>query len=193
MTRDDRPGEAEELAELFHRHANGLAGAVRGILGEGAAARELVPELLQEAFLRAWRARARGIEPENELAWIFLITMNLARDQRRRELRRGPRPSLEEVDPMELRSASPAPEAGLEQAETLAAARAAIRGLRDSEKEVFLLRTSAGLSFQEAARALDIPVGTAKTRMRAALIHLRRSLEQFAPGALRSQRARRAR
>ena len=62
---------------------------------------------------------------------------------------------------------------------------AAIHELKNSEKEVFLLRTSAGLSFEEAANALHIPVGTAKTRMRAALIHLRQSLKHFAPADIR--------
>ena len=82
---------------------------------------------------------------------------------------------------MELRATDPAPGAGIEQAETLAAARQAIHGLHSREKEVFLLRTSAGLSFEAAAEALGIPVGTAKTRMRSALINLRSSLKNFAP------------
>ena len=46
---------------------------------------------------------------------------------------------------------------------------------------MFLLRTSAGLSFEQAAHALRIPVGTAKTRMRAALIKLRKKLNDIAP------------
>ena len=82
---------------------------------------------------------------------------------------------------MELRSVEPAPETRLEQAEAVAAARDAIHALQTNEKDVFLLRTSAGLSFTEAAAALGIPVGTAKTRMRAALIHLRDKLKHFAP------------
>lgn len=85
---------------------------------------------------------------------------------------------------MELRTTEPAPGAGLEKAETLAAARAAIHELKNTEKEVFLLRTSAGLTFEEAAAALRIPVGTVKTRMRAALIHLRASLQHFAPAGI---------
>ena len=80
---------------------------------------------------------------------------------------------------MELRSKDPGPSALLEQSETVAAARLAIHELQGNEKEVFLMRTSAGLSFAATATALGIPVGTAKTRMRAALIHLRRSLKHL--------------
>ncbi len=179
MTRDDCPGQARapDLAELFREHANGLAGVVRGILGD----RSEAQEVLQDAFLRAWKAEGSGARPGNDVAWIFVITMNLAKDQRRKDMRRGPRQSLEEVNPMELRSVEPAPETRLEQAEAVAAARDAIHALQTNEKDVFLLRTSAGLSFTEAAAALGIPVGTAKTRMRAALIHLRDKLKHFAP------------
>jgi RNA polymerase sigma-70 factor (ECF subfamily) len=179
MTRDDRPeGPREhELAELFRTHANGLAGVVHGILGGQAETQEL----LQEGFLKAWQSLRRGFVPENPIAWLFVITMNLAKDARRAEMRRTPSQPLEETNPMELRSTAPAPDAQLSQAETLAAARAAIHDLNSSEKEVFLLRTSAGLSFEEAAQALRIPIGTAKTRMRAALIKLRTSLRHIAP------------
>lgn len=179
MTRDDRPDhpQHDDLVELFRTHGNGLAGAVHGILGH----RADTQEVLQEAFLKAWRALHEGVAPTNKVAWLFVITMNLSKDQRRQDMRRDPSQSIEEVNPMELRSVEPAPGAGMEQAETLAAARRAIHGLHSREKEVFLLRTSAGLSFEEAAEALSIPVGTAKTRMRSALQNLRSSLKNFAP------------
>ena len=82
---------------------------------------------------------------------------------------------------MELQSKEPAPAAGLERDEALAAARHAIHELEPKEREVFLLRTSAELSFQDTAEALSIPIGTAKTRMRAALARLRRSLWAHMP------------
>jgi RNA polymerase sigma-70 factor (ECF subfamily) len=147
-----------------------------------------VQEILQEAFLRAFRALQDGFAPRHPVAWIFVITMNLARDQRRKDQRRHGAggtgrtvQALEDVNPMELQSKEPAPSAGLEREEALAAARDAIHELKPAEREVFLLRTSAGLSFQEAAEALRIPIGTAKTRMRAALARLRRSLTAHMP------------
>jgi RNA polymerase sigma-70 factor (ECF subfamily) len=73
------------------------------------------------------------------------------------------------------------PRAQLERREALTAARSAIHALSEPEKEVFLLRTSGGLTFEAAAEALGIPVGTAKTRMRAALGRLRAALAAHAP------------
>lgn len=172
-----RPSESDlsaraDLARLFAGSANGLAGAVRGVLGHRAEAAEVI----QEAFLRALQALDAGSLPADPRAWIFVVTMNLAKDLRRRRMRRGPKPSLEEVNAMELRSLEPAPPAQVEHAETVALTRAAIQRLGDSEKEVLLLRISGELSFERIASALEIPVGTAKTRMRSALARLRQSL-----------------
>lgn len=77
----------------------------------------------------------------------------------------------------------PSPTAALEQSEAIARARVAIHALPDAEREVFLLRTSADLSFAATAEALQIPIGTAKTRMRRALRHLRSALRAHGPAA----------
>lgn len=179
MHRPDHP-TADELAELFREHANGLAGAVHGVLGP----RADTQEILQEAFLKAWQSVHKGVVPDNAVAWLFVITMNLARDARRKKRRAGPSQPIEETNPMELKSVEPGPAHQLAQSETMQEARAAIHQLKPAEREVFLLRTAAGLSFDDAARALSIPVGTAKTRMRAALTQLRSKLKHLAPQQL---------
>ena len=166
-----------DLAVLFRANTPGLAGAVRGILG----VRADVHEVLQEAFLRAWRAVEDGRRPSDPKAWIFVLTLNLARDELRRRRRRAPRTDIDEVDELRLQTTEPGPARRLEGAETLAAAREAIHALSGPEKEVFLLRASGELTFTAVAEALSIPVGTAKTRMRAALRELRARLARHAP------------
>jgi RNA polymerase sigma-70 factor, ECF subfamily len=169
------------LEALFQEHARGLSGAIRSILGRNAD----VGEVLQQAFLQALKWERRGRRAGDAVAWIFVLTMNVARDQLRRERRRARALPVQEVDPRELvamkgeESAGPRPR--LEHAEWLAAARRGIERLRDPEKEVFLLRVSAGRSFGAIAAMLAIPEGTAKTRMRSALQFLRRQLRAFAP------------
>lgn len=175
--RNRKPPSDADLAELFRDHASGLAGAVRGILGPKADHQEI----LQEAFLRAWKARANGVRAADPVAWVFVITLNLARDARRRTAGRGPEIELEEVNAVELRAKEPEPVARLASGEALAAAREAIYRLKEDEKEVFLLRVSAEQSFAAIASALDIPIGTAKSRMRAALRELRIHLKAFDP------------
>lgn len=166
-----------DLAALFREHSRGLAGAVRGVLGSGAD----VQEVLQEAFLKAWRALERDGCPQDPIAWVFVLTLNLARDVGRKASRRGPTRTLDEVDHVTLRATDPGPADRLLEGEALAAARAAIHTLSGPEREVFLLRTSGDLSFPAVADALGIPVGTAKTRMRSALRELRGRLADFAP------------
>ncbi len=176
-TEDHEPITAPHLADLFRDNAAGLAGAVRAVLGPGIDAQEL----LQDAFLKAWEAIRRGTQPKDPVAWVFVITMNLARDRRRSSQRRGTTPSLEEIPEVELQTPNANPAHDLESAEVLTAARSAILELEDTEKEVFLLRTSGELTFEATAEALDIPVGTAKSRMRSAPAKLRRDLSAFAP------------
>lgn len=149
-----------------------MAGAVRALLGPLVD----VQEVLQEAFLRAWQARSSFAKARDPRAWVFVLTMNLARDLRRKAGRRGQASSLAESGAMEMATRDAGPGDQAEQSEALILARAAIASLSESEKEVFLLRTSAGLSFEAVAQALAIPVGTAKSRMRAALQALRLEL-----------------
>ena len=168
------------LEALFLEHARGLSGAIRSILGRNADAKEV----LQQAFLQALQWERKGRRAGDAVAWIFVLTMNVARDCLRRERRRAHALPVKEVDPMNLTmtgedAAGPHPR--LEHAEWLAAARDGIERLRDPDKEVFLLRVSAGRSFAAIAETLAIPEGTAKTRMRSALQFLRRQLRAFAP------------
>jgi RNA polymerase sigma-70 factor (ECF subfamily) len=160
------------LAALFQTHRQGLAGAVRSVLGHTAD----VAEVLQDAFLKCWRTWQRGPAPDDPVAWIFVTTWHLAVDARRKRQRRPVHETLDEASTVHPLTHHPSPSHALEQREALALAQAAIERLADPEKQVFLLRMSAGLSFEAAAAALSIPVGTAKTRMRAALQKLRRSL-----------------
>lgn len=171
------PAHPFDLADLVRSHGPGLAGAVRGVLG----ARADVAEALQEVFLKGWKALERGTQPADPVAWIFVLTLNHARDLRRTRQRRGPGIDLDDVDAMHLASKRTGPDVALVEAETLGAARAAIARLREEQREVFLLRSSAGLTFDAIASALGIPVGTAKTRMRAALAALRQSLAAHSP------------
>lgn len=165
------------LAELFQAHRQGLAGAVRGVLGRDADC----GELLQESFLRCWRSWQRGERPRDPVAWIFVVTWNVAIDERRRRQRHPAPVALDEAT-MTNRS-RPNPGQTLELQDELARAQRAIERLQDPEKQVFLLRVSGGLSFAAVAAALSIPEGTAKTRMRSALQRLRWSLGVAGPVA----------
>jgi len=159
------------LAELFQTHRSGLAGAVRSVLGPTAD----VTEVLQEAFLKCWKAWQKGTRPNDPVAWMFVITWNAATDARRQRQRR---PNHEPLDEERTVSATTqtSPSRALEQREAVAEAQAAVAKLRADDQQVFLLRVAGELSYEGVAEALAIPVGTAKTRMRRALQQLRMAL-----------------
>lgn len=158
------------LNELFQTHRQGLAGAIRGVLGHPTD----VTEVLQDAFLKCWRRWQQGTRPDNPVAWIFVVTWNTAADARRRRQRQPVHHTFDEASAMP--TTSPPPGHVLEQREAVAAAQQAIARLSDPEQQVFLLRVSGELSFEDVAAALAIPIGTAKTRMRSALQKLRHTL-----------------
>lgn len=164
------------LSDLFQAHRRGLAGAVRSVLG-GAAD---VTELLQDAFLKCWRHWQDGMRPRDPVAWMFVVTWNVAVDARRARQRRPRHETLHE-DSAVTPTIHPSPTHALEQREAIAEAHAAIHRLSDPEQQVFLLRTGGELSFDAIAAQLAIPVGTAKTRMRSALQKLRQTLGQSQP------------
>jgi len=75
-----------------------------------------------------------------------------------------------------LMDAGDAPAHLLEHKETLERLRHALHGLRQEEKEVFLLRQNGDLTYEQIAEVRNTPVGTVKTQMRSALQKLRKVL-----------------
>ncbi|HEX5050498.1 MAG TPA: RNA polymerase sigma factor [Planctomycetota bacterium] len=168
---------ASPLNELFQTHRQGLAGAVRSVLGGSVD----VNEVLQDAFLKCWRNWQTGTRPNDPVAWIFVVVWNVAVDARRRRQRTPIHETLDEATTVTTNTL-PSPSHALEQREHVAAAQAAVAGLSDPEQQVFLLRVGGELTFEAVAEALAIPVGTAKTRMRSALQKLRQTLGATARG-----------
>lgn len=159
------------LSDLFQAHRRGLAGAVRSVLGGSAD----VTELLQDAFLKCWRSWQDGTRPRDPVAWMFVVTWNVAVDARRARQRRPRHETLQE-DSNVAPSMHPSPVRALEQSEAVARAQTAVASLSAPEQQVFLLRVGGELPFDAIAATLAIPVGTAKTRMRSALHKVRQSL-----------------
>jgi len=68
------------------------------------------------------------------------------------------------------------PEADLERAEQVTQLSRAVMQLRPKEQEVFLLRQNGNLTYEQISQATGIPLGTVKSRMRAAISQLRESV-----------------
>jgi RNA polymerase sigma-70 factor, ECF subfamily len=170
---------ADALTARFLALRERLLGTAWFVVGDREDAREAV----QEAFLRCWRSRDGAEAARDPDAWVFAVLLNVARDlRRRRTVRRAETlPPEDAMTPLEHHD--PARRAAAR--EDLVRVRAAIRDLPDGEREVFLLRQNGELPYESIAGTLGIPVGTAKTRMRRALLRLRAVIDP-APRPARS-------
>jgi RNA polymerase sigma-70 factor (ECF subfamily) len=171
----ERNGEA--LTEAFEALRDRLVGTAYCVLGHREDAREAV----QEAFLKCWRKRSELRTFATLNAWIFSVVLNSAKDLRRRRIVRRSQPlPPEEVLPPDRTAASP--HVRVERHEEVARVRAALRELPEREREVFLLRQNGELPYAAIAEIIGAPVGTAKTRMRSALLRLRGLLDRSGRG-----------
>jgi RNA polymerase sigma-70 factor (ECF subfamily) len=161
------------LEQVFTTCQAQLLGTLYCLLGNV----EDTRDALQEAFLKCWRHAAELDGVENLKAWVFRVVVNTGRDLRQNAWRRKRR-ALPEEDAM-ASSPSSQPCAQIEADERIARLREAVARLRPEEQEVFLLRQNGELTYEEIAAQLGIPTGTAKTRMRCALAHLRSVLQEL--------------
>jgi RNA polymerase sigma-70 factor (ECF subfamily) len=160
------------LTGVFAEAAPELTRRLFGVLGNWDDAHDAA----QTAFLKCWRCRDRLAGVHDVRAWVFRIGLNAAFDGRRQAGRRRTVPLDALGDVVPARSAA-TPEAEALHGECLDLLRAALHELRPGEREVFLLRQQADLTYDEIAATRGQPVGTVKTLMRAALRKLR---ERFA-------------
>jgi RNA polymerase sigma-70 factor (ECF subfamily) len=162
----------EELVCAFAEIHIELMSALFCVLGNY----EDAQDTAQEAFLKCWRNRERIDEVCNLRAWIFRIGLNAAKDLLRSAWKRRARPLIARSTLVEAPGACPVK--GAEEREVRERLQRAMVNLRPKEREVFLLRQTSGLTYEEIAKLQHSPVGTVKTQMRTAAVKLRQVLRE---------------
>jgi len=152
----------------FQRHVFGVALAVVGDPG-------LAEDVAQQTFERAWRRGSSFDASRGSVrTWLTTIAHNLAIDTVRA---RKPTP----IDPTDLirllGAGTDEPERRSLRAESAAELRAAIGSLPVEQGRAVVMAGVYGMTAQEVADADGIPLGTAKTRIRAAMTKLRLVLD----------------
>lgn len=130
-------------------------------------------DVVQEAFVRLWAARAQA-RPETVEALVWRIALNLARNRRRWLRVRTFLGLSAEADP------APGADAALSATERALRVRTAVDRLPDAQRSVILLTHFAELPYREVAEILDIPEGTVGSRRHHALRALREALSEVA-------------
>jgi RNA polymerase sigma-70 factor, ECF subfamily len=151
-------GFVGETDVLFNAHRDGVFRYLSRIVGPGNAG-----ELTQEVFLRVTRGPIPSGDEASRRAWIFAIARNLALNRVRDERRHGTVVALPDT---------PAPATQ----ELAAALSEALGQLGAMDREVFLMRESAGLSYEEIARACDLTIDGVRSRLHRTRQHLREAL-----------------
>ena len=175
LNRKGKPAPCEDaLLVAFNEMRTELVSTLYYMLGNHDDAQDAA----QEAFLKCWKARETLVEVRNIHAWIYRITLNAAKDLQRNSWRRRVRP----IAGPPLRDTRPgnSPVAAYQVREDDERLRQALMNLRPEEKEIFLLRQSGFLTYEEIAQLRRVPVGTVKTQMRAAVTKLRQALSEEA-------------
>ena len=161
-----RNGDRAALATLYDRHAPWLT--LR--LARRCADAGIVDEVIQDTFVAVWRGAA-GFTGQGEVAaWLWGIGIRRLIDQFRK---RRPVP-VESVSPTMAATASAEEE--LLMAVEHGDLGGALSKLSPELRAVVQATVLDGLTTREAARLLDIPAGTVKTRMMRARIQLREAL-----------------
>ena len=148
-----------EFAEAVQRQRKALYAAAYAYLGGEADALEAVDEAVYRALLSLKKLR----QPEYFTTWLMRILINVCKDELKRRKRTAPLDKL--------------PESAAESFDALPL-KDAIARLPRELREVVAARHFGGLTLAETARALDIPQGTAATRLRRALQLLRLELTE---------------
>jgi RNA polymerase sigma-70 factor (ECF subfamily) len=116
-------------------------------------------DVFHDAFLNALRSREVKFEQGSFRSWLFRIAKNLCSNRRRSE-GRGSRAVAALPEP----ASAPSAEASIEERQLHAALDDAVSRLPPALSEIYHLRSS-GLSYEEMAHVLSVPLGTLKSRM----------------------------
>lgn len=130
---------------------------------------EMAEDLLQETFLRVWRKRGEFKHIASFSTWIYTIAGNLARSEWRRRkrwrmLRLGPGKTDSDPD-IELPDPKAWPDRTVENRLAVGALIDAINRLPERYREVVILRDMQGMTYEEIAGIVQVPVGTVKSRL----------------------------
>jgi len=178
-----RSGEAA----AFERLVGERSGDVYALLYRLTADVEEARDLTQETFLRAFQSIARFRGEADLKTWLYRIAINQARNRWRwwRRRRRDATVSLDAPDNRReqtlgsslANAGAPNPELETLAHEREAKLTEALHSLRHSYREAVILRDVQGLSYEEIAAALEISIGTVKSRLSRGRLELRRKLE----------------
>ncbi len=170
IARSDRDASRRDGAfdELVRRHAPRLHAVASRIVG-----REEAHDVVQDAFVSAYRAIGSFRDQAQFTTWMHRITLNCCYAR----LRKNPNAASDLSMPAEVSDDRPSPVETAERRDLRAALERALQNIKPEFRETFALVEFGDLDYAEVADVLNVEVGTIKSRMSRARGALREILE----------------
>ncbi|MGQ9574431.1 MAG: RNA polymerase sigma factor [Thermoguttaceae bacterium] len=177
-------GDRHSFEELVHRYETELYSYLRNYLGDA----QMAEDAFQATFLQV-HLKCQQFEPGRRVRpWLYTVATHQAIDAQRRNRRHrmvsldrgrpGPEEDQEEAgslsDLVDAHEIGPAEQ--FEASQRGRYVREAMERLPEILRRVVLLVYYQGLKYREAAEVLNVPVGTVKSRLHAAIVRLNQSL-----------------
>ncbi|MGI9330180.1 MAG: RNA polymerase sigma factor [Gammaproteobacteria bacterium] len=163
-------GDQAAVGDFISRYGDLVWSLARRYLGNHAEAEDAV----QEIFIEIWKNAGRyDRNVASEVAFISTITRRRLIDRLRQF---GRRPGMESIDD-QVGASQPAVPTTLDDDAEVAQVERVLLGMEPKHREILSMSLYEGYSHSEIASALDMPLGTVKTRVRRGLMHVREQLK----------------
>jgi RNA polymerase sigma-70 factor (ECF subfamily) len=169
-------GDKPSFAKLVERYQRELFHFLVRFLGDRAAAEDV----FQEAFLQVHQSADQFDTARRFRPWLFTIAANKARDLIRSQARRPTNPLQASINPgddesgefMDLMASSDAfPDEGMQKVELQQQVQKTVLGMPQHLREILLLSYFHQFPYKQISDILEIPLGTVKSRLHAAVAH----------------------
>jgi len=173
---DYRAGDKASFSELVSRYQRELYHFLVRFLGNRAAAEDV----FQESFLQVHQSAEQFDLQRRFRPWLFTIAANKARDLIRSQARRPTNPLQASISPGDdesgefidlMQSTSALPSEPMEREELQRQVQTTVTGMPEHLREILLLSYFHQFPYKQISEILDIPLGTVKSRLHAAVAH----------------------
>ncbi len=170
----------DELAweTLVRSYQSRVYGIAYHYLGDPEEARDLA----QEIFVRVYQRLATCSDPNRFLPWLIRVARNASLDRLRHFRTRPPRTDIPVEEASHLTTSEPGPDELWARDRRKQLIQEALRSMSALNREVIILKEMQGMTLEEMAEVLEVPVGTVKSRSNRARIELARRVMALTGG-----------
>lgn len=182
-----RRGDPSSFTELVSRYQRELFHFLVRFLGDHAAAEDV----FQETFLQVHQSMGQFDLQRRFRPWLFTIAANKARDLIRSQMRHPTTPLQASMNPSDdegaeyidlMQSVDASPDEPMQRKELQQMVQKAVTGMPDHLREILLLSYFHQFPYKQISNILDIPLGTVKSRLHAAVAYFAHAWKEMNQG-----------